>query len=89
MANIKPMRTTSVAPTMMIWEWGSLGRMLGIREAMILSHCCWSEYRAVYLRVGVEIWRLRDTAREGKQQRKERIYLTRLPEGVQARNWAA
>jgi len=32
-------RKTTVAPTRNIWVWGSLDRMLGIREAMILSHC--------------------------------------------------
>ena len=39
MAKIKPMRAIKVAPTRKIWVWGFLNRMLGVREAMILSHC--------------------------------------------------
>jgi hypothetical protein len=43
--------------------------MLGIREAMILSHCCWSEYRTVYPLVSVEVYYMRDT--EGGKKEKE------------------
>jgi hypothetical protein len=49
--------------------------MLGIREAMILSHCCWSEYRMVYLLVSVEVYHMRETERGRKRKRGRSEYI--------------